>query len=71
MDDPYAMKLADVCTIPVNMVGIPGISIPCGFKNGLPIGLQIMGKSLDEETLLRVAYTFEQNTSFHKSKPVL
>ena len=70
-DDPYTMKLADVCTIPVNMAGIPGISIPCGFKNGLPIGLQIMGKSLDEETLLRVAYTFEQNTDYHKAKPAL
>lgn len=70
-DDPYAMKLADVCTIPVNMAGIPGISIPCGFKNGLPIGLQIMGKSLDEETLLRVAYTFEKNTEWHRGKPVL
>lgn len=70
-DDPYTMKLADVCTIPVNMAGIPGISIPCGFKNGLPIGMQIMGKSLDEETLLRVAYTFEQNTEFHKSRPSL
>ena len=70
-DDPYAMKLADVCTIPVNMAGTPGISIPCGFKDGLPIGLQIMGKSLDEETLLRVAYTFERNTEYHKCKPSL
>jgi len=68
-DDPYTMKLADVCTIPVNMAGTPGISIRCGFKNGLPIGLQIMGKSLDEETLLRVAYTFEQNTEWHRAKP--
>lgn len=70
-DDPYTMKLADVCTIPVNMAGIPGISIPCGFKSGLPIGLQIMGKSLDEETLLRVAYTYEQNTDFHRAKPCI
>jgi len=70
-DDPYAMKLADVCTIPVNLAGIPGISIPCGYKDGLPIGLQIIAKGLDEETLIRVAYTFEQNTDWHKRKPAL
>ena len=70
-DDPFAMKLADVCTIPVNLAGIPGISIPCGFKNGLPIGLQIIGKGLDEETILRVAYTFEQHTDYHRRKPAL
>jgi len=69
--DPMAMKLADVCTIPANLAGIPAISIPCGFKDGMPIGLQIMGKSLDEETMLRVAYTFEQNTQFHKARPNL
>ncbi|MCS6861400.1 MAG: Asp-tRNA(Asn)/Glu-tRNA(Gln) amidotransferase subunit GatA [Abditibacteriales bacterium] len=70
-DDPLAMKLADVCTIPVNMAGLPGISIPCGFDKGLPIGLQIIGKALDEETLLRVAYTYEQATEWHKQKPRL
>ncbi|MCE5199243.1 MAG: Asp-tRNA(Asn)/Glu-tRNA(Gln) amidotransferase subunit GatA [Armatimonadota bacterium] len=70
-DDPFAMKLADVCTIPVNLAGIPAISLPCGYKNGLPIGLQIMAKGLDEETLLRVAYTFEQHTDYHKNKPKL
>ncbi len=68
-DDPFQMKLADVCTIPANMAGIPAISIPCGFANGLPVGLQIFGKSFDEETLLRVAYAYEQATDFHKQKP--
>lgn len=68
-DDPFAMKLADVCTIPVNLAGIPAISIPCGFKDGLPIGLQIIGKGLDEETLFRVAYTIEQNSDWHTKKP--
>ena len=70
-DDPMEMKLADVCTIPVNMAGIPAISLPCGFHEGLPIGLQIMGKPFDEETILRVAYTFEQNTDNHTRKPAL
>ena len=69
--DPYAMKLADVCTIPANLAGIPAMSIPCGFAKGMPIGLQIMAKALDEETMLRVAYTFEQNTDYHKRKPVI
>jgi aspartyl-tRNA(Asn)/glutamyl-tRNA(Gln) amidotransferase subunit A len=71
VDDPYQMKLADVCTIPVNMAGIPGLSLTCGFHEGMPIGLQIMGKPFDEETVLRVAYTFEQNTDYHKRQPGL
>jgi len=71
-DDPYAMKLADVCTIPANLAGIPAMSLPCGFaKNGMPIGLQIMAKTLDEETMLKAAYAFEQATDYHKSKPSL
>ena len=64
--DPLAMYLQDVCTIPVNLAGVPGISIPCGFANGLPIGMQIIGKPLDEETIIRTAYTFEQNNDYHK-----
>ena len=68
--DPLQMYLSDVFTIPVNMAGIPGISIPCGFSDeGLPIGLQILGRPFDEETVLRVAYAFEQNTDFHLRKP--
>lgn len=70
--DPFQMKLADVCTIPANMAGIPAMSVPCGFsEDGLPIGMQIIGKSLDEETMLRVAYTFEQSTDYHRRKPEL
>jgi aspartyl-tRNA(Asn)/glutamyl-tRNA(Gln) amidotransferase subunit A len=57
--DPLAMKLGDVCTIPINMAGLPGISIPCGLADGLPVGLQLVAKAYDEETLLRAAYTFE------------
>lgn len=64
--DPLSMYLQDVCTIPVNLAGVPGISIPCGFANGMPIGMQIIGKPLDEETIIRTAYTFEQNNDYHK-----
>ena len=71
-EDPLQMYLSDIHTIPVNLTGIPAISIPCGFSHeGLPIGLQIMGKHFDEGMLLRVAYTFEQNTDFHLQKPKL
>jgi aspartyl-tRNA(Asn)/glutamyl-tRNA(Gln) amidotransferase subunit A len=66
VEDPLQMYLSDVFTIPVNLAGIPAITIPCGFSGGgLPIGLQIMGKHFDEGKLLRVAYTFEQNTDVH------
>ncbi|MCX5725806.1 MAG: Asp-tRNA(Asn)/Glu-tRNA(Gln) amidotransferase subunit GatA [Candidatus Saganbacteria bacterium] len=67
--DPLSMYLSDIATIPVNLAGLPAISIPCGFSNELPIGLQIIGKAFDEETIFRVAYTFEQNTEWHKRKP--
>jgi aspartyl-tRNA(Asn)/glutamyl-tRNA(Gln) amidotransferase subunit A len=54
------------------LAGIPGISLPCGLtKDGLPIGLQILGRSLDEETVLRAAYAFETATEWHKAKPNL
>ena len=65
--DPLAIYMLDGTTIPVNMAGLPGISIPCGFADGLPVGMQIIGKPLDEETVLRAAYTFEQATEFHKA----
>ena len=71
-EDPLQMYLCDIHTIPVNLAGIPAISIPCGFSHeGLPIGLQLMGKHFDEGMLLRVAYTFEQNTDFHLRRPNL
>jgi len=68
--DPISMYLSDIYTIPANLAGIPAISVPCGFaKNGLPIGLQLMGKAFDEEMLLRIAYAYEQNTPWHTKKP--
>ena len=61
IDDPLAMYLSDIFTIPVNLAGIPAMSLPCGFtKSGLPIGMQLMAKPFDEETIYRAAYTFEQ-----------
>jgi aspartyl-tRNA(Asn)/glutamyl-tRNA(Gln) amidotransferase subunit A len=65
-NDPFAMKLADVCTIPINMAGVPAISLPCGFHEGLPIGLQLIGNLLDESTVLRAAHAYEQATEWHK-----
>jgi len=65
-NDPLAMYLQDVCTIPVNLAGVPAVSIPCGFAGGMPIGLQIIAKPLGEEILIRTAYTFEQNNDYHK-----
>lgn len=69
ISDPLTLYLADVNTVPINLAGVPSISLPCGFDNGLPIGLQIIGRHFDEETVLRVAYTFEQNTDFHTITP--
>ncbi|MBF0512219.1 MAG: Asp-tRNA(Asn)/Glu-tRNA(Gln) amidotransferase subunit GatA [Candidatus Omnitrophica bacterium] len=72
ISDPLSMYLSDIYTIPANLAGIPAISIPCGFsKDGMPAGLQLMGKAFNEEMLLRVAYTYEQNTEWHLRKPNL
>ena len=71
IDDPLAMYLADIYTVSINLAGVPAISIPCGFKNGLPIGLQIIGDFFKEGQILQVAYSFEQNTAYHKQKPEL
>ncbi|MXY46174.1 MAG: Asp-tRNA(Asn)/Glu-tRNA(Gln) amidotransferase subunit GatA [Chloroflexi bacterium] len=62
--DPLQMYLNDILTIPANIAGIPGISVPAGMSDGLPVGMQIMGPALSEETLLRVAYAYEQATNF-------
>ena len=60
------MYLSDIFTIPANLAGIPAVSIPCGFTGeNLPIGLQIMGRAFDEETILRIAYAYEQSTNWH------
>ncbi|MDN5344329.1 MAG: aspartyl-tRNA(Asn)/glutamyl-tRNA(Gln) amidotransferase subunit [Clostridia bacterium] len=69
--DPLAMYLSDLCTIPINMAGLPALSLPCGFSQGLPVGLQLIGKAFDEVTLLQAAYTFEQSTTYHRRRPEL
>ncbi len=69
IDDPLTMYANDILTIPVNLAGVPAISIPCGFDGDLPLGLQIIGNYFDEETVYRVADVFEQATDFHKATP--
>ncbi|MGY2980222.1 Asp-tRNA(Asn)/Glu-tRNA(Gln) amidotransferase subunit GatA [Thermostichus sp. OS-CIW-29] len=70
-EDPLSMYLCDLMTIPVNLAGLPGLSLPCGFADGLPIGLQIVGNALQESKVLRVAYAYEQSTDWHKRRPPL
>jgi aspartyl-tRNA(Asn)/glutamyl-tRNA(Gln) amidotransferase subunit A len=72
LEDPLAMYLSDIYTLPPSLAGIAGMSVPCGFsRQGLPIGLQVLGKYFDEEKLIRVAYNLEQATDFHTKKPNL
>ncbi|MFD1020994.1 Asp-tRNA(Asn)/Glu-tRNA(Gln) amidotransferase subunit GatA [Thalassobacillus hwangdonensis] len=72
VDDPLTMYANDILTIPVNLAGVPGISVPCGFSSeGLPIGLQIIGKHFDESTVYRAAHAFEQATDYHTKRPSL
>jgi aspartyl-tRNA(Asn)/glutamyl-tRNA(Gln) amidotransferase subunit A len=70
--DPLSMYLVDLMTIPVNLAGLPGLSVPCGFDdNGLPIGLQLIGNVLREDQLFQVAYAYEQSTNWHLRTPQL
>ncbi|MBY6272513.1 MAG: Asp-tRNA(Asn)/Glu-tRNA(Gln) amidotransferase subunit GatA [Caldibacillus debilis] len=71
IDDPLTMYANDILTIPVNLAGLPAISVPCGFAGHLPLGLQIIGKPFDETTVYRVAHAFEQATDYHRQRPNL
>ncbi|MBC8512128.1 MAG: Asp-tRNA(Asn)/Glu-tRNA(Gln) amidotransferase subunit GatA [Dehalococcoidia bacterium] len=71
VDDPMQMYLSDVCTLPINIAGIPAISVPAGFADGLPIGMQIIGKPFDEETVLHIAFAYEQATDWHNKRPAI
>lgn len=71
-DDPLAMYLGDIYTVSANIAGLPGLVLPCGFDTeGMPIGLQLIGKPFDESLLLQAGYTFEQNTEYHLSRPAI
>ena len=69
--DPVEMYLIDVCTLPVNIAGLPAISVPCGFSQGLPVGMQLIGPHLSEQRLLRIAYAYEQGTEWHEAQATL
>ena len=70
INDPVQMYMEDIFTVPVNIAGLPAMSIPCGFDSkSLPIGLQLIGKRFDEPTIIRAAYTFEKNTDYHRARP--
>jgi aspartyl-tRNA(Asn)/glutamyl-tRNA(Gln) amidotransferase subunit A len=69
--DPLQMYLSDVCTIPVNIAGLPGLSLPCGFAGGLPVGMQIIGPALGDAAVLRAAHAYEQATPWHTKWPEL
>ena len=70
-DDPMAMKLSDICTIPANMAGIPALSLCCGFLGSLPVGMQLQGPAFSEETLLKIAHAYQQVTDWHTRHPAL
>ena len=69
--DPLQMYVIDVCTLPINIAGLPAISIPCGFSEGLPVGMQLIGPHLSEERLLGIAFAYEQATAWHRARPEL
>lgn len=70
-NDPLQMYMSDMCTIPANIAGIPAISLVCGFSDGLPIGLHLIGPSLGEKKILQAAYTYEQATDWHNMRPTI
>ena len=71
VDDPLQMYLSDIFTIPANMAGLPGIAIPCGFSDGMPVSLQVLGPAFGETTMLRAAYAYEQSTGWYKQQPAI
>lgn len=69
--DPLSMYLSDICTIPVNIAGLPGMSLQAGFAEGLPVGMQIIAKPFAEKTILNLGYAFQQSTDWHRRRPQL
>lgn len=68
VDDPLQMYLSDIFTIPVNLAGLPGLALPCGFADGLPVGLQLVGRPFDEATVLRAGWAYQQATDWHRRR---
>jgi aspartyl-tRNA(Asn)/glutamyl-tRNA(Gln) amidotransferase subunit A len=71
VDDPVRMYQVDICTLPVNIAGLPAMSVPCGFSEGLPVGLQLIGPHLEEGRLLNIAHAYQQATDWHRRRPRL
>lgn len=69
LTDPLAMYLSDVCTVPVNIAGLPALSVPCGFAQGAPVGMQIIGRPFAEATILQIAHQYQKVTAFHRARP--
>ena len=69
--DPLTLYMNDILTVPINMAGLPAMSIPCGFHEGMPVGMQLIGPAFGESTLFKAAFAFEQNTDFHTFRPAL
>ncbi len=69
VSDPLQMYLSDIFTVSVNMAGVPAVSIPCGFKDGMPVGMQLIGKPFDEGTILQTAYYYERLNDFYRRFP--
>ena len=65
------MYLADIATIPVNMAGLPALSLPCGFSDGLPVGMQIIGRAWDENTVMGLGHQFQLGTDYHTRVPAI
>ena len=68
-DDPLKMYLSDLYTVSVNLAGLPGIVLPCGFTEGMPVGLQLIGKPFDEKTLLCLGHSYQRATDYHLKRP--
>jgi aspartyl-tRNA(Asn)/glutamyl-tRNA(Gln) amidotransferase subunit A len=71
IDDPFQMYMNDVCTIPVNIAGLPSISVPGGMSEGLPVGLQFIGPQFGDTTVIRAAAAYEQATNWHQKHPLI
>jgi aspartyl-tRNA(Asn)/glutamyl-tRNA(Gln) amidotransferase subunit A len=69
VDDPLAMYLSDVCTLPINLAGVPSLVVPAGFSDGLPVGLQLIGPAFAESLLLRVGDAYQRVTDWHTHRP--